>query len=1139
MDKKRDLAAFLQLVCLFSFIFIVLYFFNGLTGFTIYEAQPDPTAGKDAYIRNQSLLNFGTDTVLKIGKTAAGLESRSLIEFNVSSIPSTDTVVSAVIQVYVSSLNVDNMTIGSYRLTSSWNETETTWDNRSNSTLWSTAGGDYSDTAFDSVLINSSSSWYNFSLRTLVQGWVNGSYANNGVIFIAGNLSGNNNLTEFISSDYTVDSSLRPKITIEHTSNAVPTISNILSDSNLTSIKKAGQSVTFNVTWSDLEGNNAQLFVCRNATINISGCSTSKTFCNTSLASTNPASCSYTIQNSDNRTTNFWAVMCDSSNCSSINATFFHMNHHPNVTIFQPNGGETINQTQGNYNIQFNLSDSDADLLSGGIFYGETANSTTYTINASINMSKICTDADSTTTTTNNCSYSWNSTSAYGNYFLTVLVNDSYHTNNDTSDSSFSVVSLIDTTAPNITSQWSSASSIYSGGNFVIYANVTDPNLRNVWFEVNTTPTQNITMGNTTAMTFNGTLIAPSVGRYQFKVYANDTVGNLNNSLSWVVFNVTKPNANPQNITAPTSAGPYGVIRVTAELNSTDSLRDVDAYLYISNGFVFLSDYNQNTAMGNFSANQTKNVTWFVSTPITTGNYTFNVTFTDYYSNSWNTSNIYTHVSYAGTGSSYSVSVSGYPEVQTGSTYLADAFFRNNGVYENADSVTIRIYDSVGSLIVGPAAMSNPSTGNYNYSYSVGSSVNEGQWQTIVNATKSGVSYYDNEYWHVIGGPFDVRDITIINSSASALQISVVVENTGGANKDITMTWNLTKESNGEVLDSGSDTFAVSANSETNYTISPDAQSFVGQARITFLGYWSGTERAGAYKIFSTTSGSGGGGTGGTGGTGGGGGGGGGGATTQTETEVYDMEIVADTEITASLNIKKTIPVGVKNTGKNTLNNVYLTLQGIDDSYYFITPQIISSLRPGEIETFFVEILAKKVIDTEFLFVAQSDEKLKTLSSRLRALEPEDYFLLEIARLENRISELRGKVDKGELDKCEAIVAKARNSLNAEQFINVADDLEKAEECLEDIEIKEESPKAGINSVWIITWILILLLIAAIVVVIYLLYKKFNVISFMKAEGLSGIMKGKRNFQKKEKKNFDSDMFDKKIEEIEKKLGQE
>ena len=771
MEKKRKLffiLAILFLALVFGFSIYYSSVHLNLTGYAVFSAQPNQTDGNDTYIREDFPNNpFGASTELQIGKTAGGEELKSLIQFNISSVPQDHTIVNANISIYISSIGGNGVNTTIHRITSAWAEAEATWNNKTTSSGWTSAGGDYAS-LLDSENLTSSQ-WYTFSITEAVRGWVNSTYNNYGLMLVASNPSSGDYI-KFYSSDYTTDESKRPKIEIEHTSNAPPSIDALTTDTNSTNLKEIGEDVTFTLNWTDLEGNNAKAFICNTSDINISGCG-NKTFCSTSLASTNPITCTYTVTSAENRTTSFWAGVCDTYNCSTSSENYFYMNHLPVISIIQPNGGETFNQSTGNDTIKFNVSDADSDLLTGYLYYGESQNSTEKTIALNLNLTYYCTDADSDTSTENNCSYSWNTLGLYGtNYYITAIVNDSRKVTNDSSASSFSIYSIIDVTNPNITAQWTE-SYIYSGKQTQIYANISDENMDSAWIEFNYT-TPNITMSNTTATEYNATFTAPAVGAYKFKVYAQDKVANLNDSASWVEFNVTKPNATSQNQTAPSTALPYHAIKVQGDLNATDALRDVHAYLNVPAGFTFFTDYPQTTLIGNFTTNQTKNATWFLSAPLTESTYSLNITYTDNYGNEWNSSNMQVQVTSA-VGGGYDLHIAGYPEVETGDSYYVEAEFTQAGTYTNVDSAYISVYDASGSLTWGPAAMGNPLTGKYNYTNTVGASATEGQWETIVNATKSSTSYYANEFFKVVGGPFDVRSIEIISSDISSLNISV------------------------------------------------------------------------------------------------------------------------------------------------------------------------------------------------------------------------------------------------------------------------------------------------------------------------------------------------------------------------------
>ena len=972
MEKRREIFIVVGLIFLITFFSFIIYHsdFRSITGFAIFTSQPNVTEGKDTYLWELISENYYTASELRFGTAAllGGREYRSLLYFNLSEVPSNYTVISADLSIYISDTENNNITVNVYRLTSNWTEDEATWYAMNSTTNWTIAGGDYHSQIFNSSVVTNETGWVNFSIDLLARNWINGTYENLGLMLYApGTTPGD--WKGFYSSNYTTNTSRIPKLTIEHVSNAAPSINSIESDSLQASPAQIGDDVTFTLNWTDLESDNARIYICNSSNITFaSGCEDT-TFCSTSLAATNPATCSYTTLITDNRTTSFWAATCDAASCSSASAeNYFYVNHDPAISLTQPNGGETVNQSEGNYSTLFSVNDTDSDNLTATIYYGETSGSTTNTIISNINLSDYCTDADSDTATTNTCNYSWNSIGVYGTYYMTIVINDSYSTTNDTSDATFDVRSIIDLEAPQITST-SIDSNIYSGKTTTINATITDDNIITAWATLNHTST-NASMTNTSATAFTTTFVAPAIGTYEYKVYATDQLANLNDSLTAQAFTVTKPNATAQNTQAPSVALPYHTIMVTSELNATDAVKGVYAYLNVPSGFTFLNDYPQNKNLGDFTTGQIQNATWFLAVPITEATYNLNVTYTDDYSNQWESSTVQIQVTSAISGG-YVLDVSGYPEVETSGTYYVESKFKQDGTYTAPDSAIIRIYDALGNLVVGPVAMTQESTGQHNYTYTVGASAAEGQWESIINITRASTSYFANHFWKVVGGPFDVRNITVLNSSINNLIINVTTENTGGANKDLTLQWNLTKESDGTLLHSGADTFMVPASSTRLWTVTPTT-TFVGQVRITMIGYYSETEKAGAYKVFSTTT---------TGlycgdGTCNNGetcstcpedcgvcvtpttpSGGGGGTTVPIVAGAQLIFQNLPETIEIATGIEKIVAFTVNNTGTTGITNLVLSFGNLETKYYVITPLTIDSLDAGETKQFFVKFL--------------------------------------------------------------------------------------------------------------------------------------------------------------------------------------
>jgi len=1076
------------------------------TGFVTYSAQPDATSGKDTYLRQISYTNYGTATTLKLGTATTGGETqfRPILFFDTSSITSTDTITSATISVYLtSSATTGNFTLNVYRLTSNWTETDSNWYNKDASTNWTSEGSDYNTEIIASALVTDQIGWYNFTITNLASDWIDGTSDNYGILLYAPDaIIGDSK--EIASSD-NADPSLRPTIQIEHVENAAPTINNISSDSSNSSPTQAGNDVTFQINWTDFESEATETFICNSTNITTSGCA-DKTFCSISSSTTNPAICSYTTSTSDNWTTSFYVAVCDSGNCSTIsNENFFYVNHNPIIALTQPNGGETINQSQGNYSITFNTTDQDSNKLYANIYYGATQGSTTNTIQSNLNLTNYCTDPDFNTATKNTCAYSWNSSGIYGTYFLTIVLNDTFTTVNDSSDASFDVRGINDNQPPIITSTSIDATT-HSGKTTQINATITDDNIITAWAAFNYTST-NASMTSTSSTEFNTTFLAPSPGTHQYKVYAQDIVGNVN-STEWQTFSVSAPNATTQNSQAPSIALPYHTILVTSQLNASNSLRNIYAYLNVPEGFTFLSNYPQNSYLGNFTDNETKTATWFLSVPIQEDTYTLNVTFSDGYSNEWNSSSMQIEVTSA-IGGGYTLEIAGSTEVETTYDYYVESKFKQDATYTDPDTITISIYDASGNLASGPSAMTQESTGQYNFTYTVGPSVTEGIWETIINATKSGTSYYINEFWNVVGGPFDVRDITVLNSSIDNLIINVTTENTGGANKDLTLVWNLTREDTGAILHTGGETFMVPASSTRDWTIYPET-TYVGQVRITMMGYYSGTEKAGAYEVFSTTSGTS---TPETPTTPSGGGGGGGTTQTTTEPQTTSLEIsLLDPIIYVTKSIEKTIPFIIKNTGTLDITNIQIDFENLETSVYTFFPSTIEKISAGnekgvQLKLSFTDLIGEK----DAILKITSNQITETRTIKIIILSMRDYFLKEIERLKSNLERIRTQlIEIGETEllketqNCRDVITATETNVQNEDYILAQKNLEEASLCISGLErevIKLTTSKNFEISdywIWIITWILIAILILVIIIIALIIYKKFKLINFVK-----------------------------------------
>lgn len=172
---------------------------------TVTTIQPDAAVGIDSFVQSYSPdANYGTNSDLQIGKSSTAI-IRSLIKFNISSIPASAVVSSANLSLYLNgyedalAFNVDV-----HRITADWNEGSVTWN---------------SQPAHDASVITSSPvggtiGWYSWSLASPVQGWVNGTLTNYGVK-LKQDTETSTRRRYFYSSDHTTASE-RPKLVVTY-----------------------------------------------------------------------------------------------------------------------------------------------------------------------------------------------------------------------------------------------------------------------------------------------------------------------------------------------------------------------------------------------------------------------------------------------------------------------------------------------------------------------------------------------------------------------------------------------------------------------------------------------------------------------------------------------------------------------------------------------------------------------------------------------------------------------------------------------------------------------------------------------------------------------------------------------------------
>ncbi len=179
------------------------------------EASAWMSATKDAYIRERYPYdNYGKDSFIKVGnENSHKWKRRGLIAFNLSHIPRNSRINSAELWLFKrAGAPFGNVSV--YRLTHDWSEKGVSWYYGSIGHYWTNPGGDY-DSSHIFATEETGHGWRIFQIRDLVQGWVNRSYDNYGLILIKSGEDIPNTGVYFISSDYPFPW-FRPRLIVDY-----------------------------------------------------------------------------------------------------------------------------------------------------------------------------------------------------------------------------------------------------------------------------------------------------------------------------------------------------------------------------------------------------------------------------------------------------------------------------------------------------------------------------------------------------------------------------------------------------------------------------------------------------------------------------------------------------------------------------------------------------------------------------------------------------------------------------------------------------------------------------------------------------------------------------------------------------------
>jgi hypothetical protein len=152
-------------------------------------------------------INYGILTMALVGNTVSSIV-RTYIKFDLSAVPANARITDADLRLYqYDTFGSDNFTIGLYNVTGDWDESTITWNLQPTSST---------DAEITNNITAGATTWKSWDIDTLVQGWLDGTITNYGMMLKDTEETLVSTVTYFYTSDYTTDTTKRPKLEIDY-----------------------------------------------------------------------------------------------------------------------------------------------------------------------------------------------------------------------------------------------------------------------------------------------------------------------------------------------------------------------------------------------------------------------------------------------------------------------------------------------------------------------------------------------------------------------------------------------------------------------------------------------------------------------------------------------------------------------------------------------------------------------------------------------------------------------------------------------------------------------------------------------------------------------------------------------------------